>query len=59
LKNISDPLARYIGVTVFKNGGDNRDVISVGRLVKRSDTPEEINQIISTLMKYGKEGETA
>ena len=32
LKNLSDPLARYIGMTVFKNNGDIVEVISIGKL---------------------------
>jgi hypothetical protein len=56
-KNLNDNLARYIGVTMFRNGGDIRDVMSIGKLVKRSDTPEDVGRIINTLIKYGKENE--
>ena len=55
LKNINDSLARYIGSTVFKNGGDIGDVISIGKLVRKSDGPEQIELIIKTMSKYGME----
>ena len=54
--SIGDALARYIGVTVFKNSGDIRDVISIGKLVKKSDGPNDVDTIIKTLMKYGPRG---
>ncbi|MGA9151767.1 MAG: AAA family ATPase [Candidatus Nitrosopolaris sp.] len=58
LKNLNDNMARYVGSTVFKNGGDIRDVISIGKLVRKSDGPGEIDKIMRTLTKYGqKEGE--
>ena len=50
-------LARFIGNYVWKNGGDIRDVLSIGKLVKKNDGPEEIAQIIDTMMKYGVGGE--
>ena len=40
---------------MFKNSGDIRDVISIGKLVKKSDGPNDVDTIIKTLMKYGKE----
>ena len=57
LKNLSESMVRYIGFTVFKNGGDIRDVMSVGKLIKKSDGPEDVDRIIRTLMKYGTQGE--
>jgi hypothetical protein len=33
--------------------GDIRDVISIGKLVRKSDGPEQIVLIIKTMMKYG------
>jgi hypothetical protein len=53
LKNLPGSMARYIGFTGFKNGGDIRDVISVGKLIKRSDGPEDVDSVIKTLMKSG------
>jgi len=42
LSKTSPSIARYIGTNVWKNGGDIRDVISIGKLVRRSDGPEQI-----------------
>jgi replication-associated recombination protein RarA len=55
LPKINENLARYIGATVFKNGGDIRDVLSIGKLMQRHDGPQEVDGIIKTLLKYGKE----
>ena len=33
-----------------------RDVISIGKLVRKSDGPEHIGLIIKTMMKYGMDG---
>jgi hypothetical protein len=33
--------------------GDIRDVISIGKLVRKNDGPEEVEQILSTMIKYG------
>jgi hypothetical protein len=54
-KNLNDGLARYIGGNVFNQGGDIRDVMSVGKLIKKSDGPQDVDGIIDTLVKYGKE----
>ena len=35
--------SQYIGANVWKNGGDMRDVISIGKLVRKSDGPEHID----------------
>jgi hypothetical protein len=37
---------------VWKSQGDTRDVISIGKLVRRSDGPLEIEGIRSTIAKY-------
>jgi hypothetical protein len=55
LPKLSSSLARYIGASVWKNGGDMRDVISIGKLVRRSDGPEQIELIMETMSKYGTE----
>jgi hypothetical protein len=31
----------------------NEDVISIGKLVQKNDGPEEVEQILSTMIKYG------
>jgi hypothetical protein len=56
LPKLISSLARYIGVSVWKNGGDIRDVISIGKLVRKSDGPEQIGLIIKTMMKYAVDG---
>jgi replication-associated recombination protein RarA len=57
LCNVSDSMARYIGFTVFKNGGDIRDAISIGKLVRKSDSSIQVERIINTMGKYGAEHE--
>jgi replication-associated recombination protein RarA len=52
LPKLSSSLARYIGDNVWKNRGDVRDVISIGKLVRKSDGPEQIGLIIKTMAKY-------
>ena len=46
-------IARIIGKAVWDQGGDIRDVISIGKLVRKNDRPEEVEQILSTMTKYG------
>jgi hypothetical protein len=53
LPKISGNLARYIGFTVYSNDGDIRDVISIGKLVRKNDGPAEVEAIINTMVKYG------
>jgi MoxR-like ATPase len=48
-------IALVIGKAVWDNGGDIRDVISIGKLVRKNDGPEEVEQIISTMIRYGNE----
>ena len=45
--------AHVIGKAVWDQRGDIRDVISIGRLVRKNDGPEEVEQILTTMMKYG------
>jgi replication-associated recombination protein RarA len=56
LSKTSRSIARYIGASVWKNGGDIRDVISIGKLVRKSDGPQEIELIMKTMTKYGVDG---
>ncbi len=53
---LNSSLSRYIGANVWRDGGDIRDVILIGKLVRKSDGPEQIELIIATMMKYGVEG---
>jgi hypothetical protein len=57
LSKTSPSIARYIAANVWKNGGDIRDVISIGELVRKSDGHEQIELIIKTMTKYGIDGE--
>ena len=47
-------IARIIGKAVWDQGGDIRDAISIGKLVRKNDGPEEVEQILSTMIKYGR-----
>jgi predicted CoA-binding protein len=46
-------IAHIIGKAVWDQKGDIRDVISIGKLVRKSDGPEEVEQILNTMTKYG------
>ena len=46
-------IAHIIGKPVWEQRGDIRDVISIGRLVRKNDGPEEVEQILPTIIKYG------
>ena len=46
-------IAHIIGKAVWDQRGDIRDVISIGKLVRKNDGPEEVEQILSTMAKYG------
>ncbi len=46
-------IAHVVGKTVWDQGGDIRDVISIGRLVRKNDSPEEVEEILATMIKYG------
>jgi hypothetical protein len=46
-------IAHFIGKAVWNQKGDIRDVISIGKLVRKSDGPEEVESILSTMIKYG------
>jgi hypothetical protein len=43
LPKLSSSIGRYIGAAVWKNQGDIRDVISIGKLVRKNDGCEEIS----------------
>jgi hypothetical protein len=50
LPKLSLNLVYCIGANVRKNGDDVRDVISIGKLVRKSDGPQEIELIMKTLL---------
>jgi len=52
---LKEEVAEMIGEEVYKTKGDIREVISVSKLLRKKDGPEEIQQIIATLSKYAKE----
>jgi hypothetical protein len=47
-------IANVIGKAVWDQRGDIRDVISIGKLVRKNDGPEEVEQILATIIKYGR-----
>ena len=55
LSKTSPSIARYIAANVWNNGGDIRHAISIGKLVRKSDGPEQIGLIMETMTKYGSE----
>ncbi|HYA82386.1 MAG TPA: hypothetical protein VEH06_02910 [Candidatus Bathyarchaeia archaeon] len=44
-------IAHIIGKAVWDPIGDIPNVISIGRLVRKNDGPEEVEQILATMMK--------
>jgi MoxR-like ATPase len=46
-------IAYVIGKAVWDQKGDIRDVISIGKLVRKNDGPEEVERILATMTKYG------
>ncbi|MGC2682977.1 MAG: AAA family ATPase [Candidatus Nitrosopolaris sp.] len=46
-------IAHVIGKAVWDERGDIRDVISIGKLVRKNDGPEEVEHILRTMNKYG------
>ena len=46
-------IAHVIGKAVWDQRGDIRDVLSIGKLVRKNDGPEEVEQILATIIKYG------
>jgi replication-associated recombination protein RarA len=52
LPKIGENMVRHIGFTVFRSGGDIRDVMSVGKLIRKGDGPQEVEWMINTMTKY-------
>jgi hypothetical protein len=46
-------IAPVTGKAVWGKRGDIRDVISIGKLVRKNDGPEEVEQILATVSKLG------
>jgi hypothetical protein len=57
MRKVGDDMARYIGFRVFRSGGDIRDVMSVGKLIRKGDGPQELERMINTMIKYGAKSE--
>jgi AAA+ superfamily predicted ATPase len=55
IKVLPKLIASVIGKAVWDQGGDIRDVISIGKLVRKNAGPEEVEQILCTMTKYGNE----
>jgi len=53
---VSPSIARCIAANVWKNEGDIRDCISIGKLLRKNDGPEEIAEIVGSITKYGAAG---
>jgi hypothetical protein len=50
---LAQETALLIAEQVWDQKGDIREVISISRLVKKNDGPNEIAEIINTMRKYG------
>jgi DNA-directed RNA polymerase subunit H (RpoH/RPB5) len=46
-------IADVIGKAVWDQRGDIRDVMSIGKLIRKNDGSEEVEQILSTMTKHG------
>src|SRR5262249_35388520 len=50
---LKEETCRIIGQEVWKTSKDVRDVISLSKLIRKSDGPDEIKAIMRTFTKYG------
>jgi Holliday junction resolvasome RuvABC ATP-dependent DNA helicase subunit len=50
---LKEVISRIIGEEVWKTSKDVRDVVSLSKLIRKSDGTDEIEAIIRTLAKYG------
>jgi hypothetical protein len=50
-------IANVIGKAVWEQEGDIRDIISIGKLVRKNDVPEEVEEILATMIKNRKKTE--
>jgi hypothetical protein len=49
---LKEEVAKMIGEEVWKAKEDIRDVISISKLISKTDTPEDIAKIMSTMKRY-------
>ena len=47
-------IASVIGKAVWDQRGDIRDVISIGKLVRKNDGHEEVEQMLATMVVVGR-----
>jgi Holliday junction resolvasome RuvABC ATP-dependent DNA helicase subunit len=50
---LKEEISRTIGEEVWKTSKDVRDVISLSKLIRKRDGPDEIEAIMRTVTKYG------
>src|SRR5215469_15662542 len=50
---LKEETSRIIGEEVWNTSKDVRDVISLSKLIRKSDGPDEIDGIMRALTKYG------
>jgi hypothetical protein len=46
-------IAHVIGKAVWNQGGNIREVISIGKLVRKNDGPGEVQSLLNTMVNYG------
>jgi hypothetical protein len=50
---LKEVISRIIAEEVWKQGGkDIRDVMGLGKLLRKDDGPEEVKRLVRTLAKY-------
>lgn len=57
LPNLTQELSTTIGQEVFKRQGDIRDVINLGKLIRKGDGPDSVKELLGTMEKYGEKTE--
>ncbi len=53
LPKLQEETVHIIAAQVWRTSKDIRDVINVGKLIRRSDTEQDVKQILGILTKYG------
>jgi hypothetical protein len=52
LPKLKDSTAHIIGAQIWNQKGDICDVIFIAKLVRKNDGPNEIEEIMKTMIKY-------
>ena len=55
-KKLKEETVHIIASQVWNSSKDVRDLISVGKLIRNNDGPEEVEQVLNTLTKYSGNG---